>query len=146
MLLATLSPAASSSEETLSTLRFADRAKRVTLRAVKNPADLSETLQQQRQVGGGWGGNALWGIGAEMRSWKTVGDVATAEGSKRDGGWGVGGRMDGWGGGEGGLSETLQLQRMDGRVLRDSARALACGRRPGRSHYGEGAGIGGGML
>ena len=49
MLVATLSPAFASAEETLSTLRFADRAKRVTLRATRNPADLAETLVAQRR-------------------------------------------------------------------------------------------------
>ena len=48
LLLAAVSPALGAVDETLSTLRFADRAKRVTLRATVNPTDASESLQQQR--------------------------------------------------------------------------------------------------
>ena len=48
LLIAAVSPAASAVDESLSTLRFADRAKRVMLRVTVNPADASESLQQQR--------------------------------------------------------------------------------------------------
>ena len=47
LLLATVAPSDKCADETISTLRFADRAKHVMLRAVPNaPADLGETLQQ----------------------------------------------------------------------------------------------------
>ncbi|KOO35669.1 kinesin-like protein, partial [Chrysochromulina tobinii] len=50
LLLATVAPSDKCADETISTLRFADRAKHVMLRAVPNaPADLGETLQQQRR-------------------------------------------------------------------------------------------------
>jgi len=49
LLIATVSPADRSIDETLSTLRFADRAKHVMLRAVTNSAEVGDTLQQQRR-------------------------------------------------------------------------------------------------
>ena len=49
LLIATVSPADKCVDESLSTLRFADRAKHVMLRATVNPTDIGETLVQQRR-------------------------------------------------------------------------------------------------
>ena len=49
LLIATVSPADKCVDESLSTLRFADRAKHVMLRATVNPTDVGETLVQQRR-------------------------------------------------------------------------------------------------
>ena len=49
LLIATVSPADKCIDESLSTLRFADRAKHVMLRATVNPTDVGETLVQQRR-------------------------------------------------------------------------------------------------
>lgn len=49
LLIATVSPADKCVDESLSTLRFADRAKHVMLRATVNPTDIGDTLVQQRR-------------------------------------------------------------------------------------------------
>lgn len=108
VLLATVSPDERCVDETLSTLRFADRAKRVVLRAVPNAAGVGETLEQQRK---------RFEVGIQGRAGQGRGGSAR-ESTRWDGWEGENGKRGGRGGmrGKGGLVLAFGRGERGGRI------------------------------